>query len=323
MTANKKSTPPDRIRGFTSLADHQAGAAEGRIATSELDGFTLRRIWHQGEWWHSVIDVVGALTESVDAKDYWAQTKKRLNKEGANEPLTKCQRLKMPAQDGKMRETDGATTETLFRIIQSVPSKRAEPIKQFLAKVGAERLQEIAQPSRIVDRAIQTYRDKGRDDEWVDGRLQSISSRNELTDEWKDRGADGVKGAPITAAMSKEMLGVTPKEHRELKEIDDSVELRDQFDNLELAVTTLGERAAKAIIKARDTKSFSETKEASLAGAKVAGDAARKIEEEIGRKIANKSNFLTDAERTKIAARKAAVAAAALEKPSKKPKNRK
>ena len=216
-------------------------------------------------------------------------------------------------------QTDCATTITLLRIVQSVPSKRAEPIKQFLAKVGAERLEEIAQPSRIVDRAIQTYRDKGRDDEWIDGRLQNISSRNELTDEWKHRGADGVKAAPITAAMSKEMLGVTPKEHRDLKGIDDSTELRDQFDNLELAVTTLGERAAKEIIKARNTKTLDDTKKASLAGAKVAGDAARKIEEEIGRSIANASNFLTAEEKAKIQAR--AAEKAAIPKPEKKSKS--
>ena len=307
---SKKAAPPDRIRGFTSLADHEAGTAEGKIAATELEGYSLRRIWHNGEWWHSVVDVVGALTDSADAPGYWRNTKKRLlEKEGADETVTKCYGLKLPAPDGKMRATDCAPTAILFRIIQSVPSKRAEPIKQFLAKVGAERLEEIAQPSRIVDRAIQTYRDKGRDDEWIDGRLQNISSRNELTDEWKHRGAEGVKAAPITAAMSKEMLGVTPKEHRDLKGIDDSIELRDQFDNLELAVTTLGERAAKEIIKARNTTTFDDTKKASLVGAKVAGDAARKIEEEIGRPIANPSNFLTAEEKAKIQARTAEKAA--------------
>ncbi len=322
MTASKRSTPPDRIRGFTSLADHEAGTAEGRVATTELDGYTLRRIWHKGEWQHSVVDVVGALSESADGRNYWKVLKKRLRDEGADQSVTNCNQLKLPASDGKYYKTDCATTETLFRIIQSVPSKRAEPIKQFLAKVGAERLEEVAQPSRIVDRAIQTYRDKGREDEWIDGRLQSISSRNELTDEWKERGAKGVKGAPITAAMGKEMLGHTPKEHRTLKGIDDSIELRDHMDNLELAVVTLGERAAKEIVKARNTKTFEETKNASLTGAKVAGNAAREIEKEIGRTIANSGNFLTDTERVKLAARKAAETAAALEKPPIKPKKR-
>lgn len=304
---SKKIAPPDRIRGFTSLAEHEAGTTEGRVAIGELDGYPLRRIWHKGEWWHSVVDVVGALSESANPGTYWRVLKKRLKGEGADKVVTDCNALKLPTEGGSQK-TDCASTETLFRIMQSVPSKRAEPIKQFLAKVGAERLEEIAQPSRIVDRAIQTYRDKGRDDEWIDGRLQSISSRNELTDEWKDRGAKGVKGAPITEAMGREMLGYTPKEHRELKGIDDSVELRDHMDNLELAVVTLGERAAKEIIKARDTKTFQDTKDASLAGAKVAGNAAREIEKEIGRKIANEANFLTDVEWKKIEARKAAEA---------------
>ena len=312
----KKAAPPDRIRGFTSLSDHEAGTAEGKIAVTELEGYSLRRIWHNGEWWHSVVDVVGALSESSDGRNYWKVLKKRLKEEGSDQSVTNCNQLKLPAADGKNYKTDCATTNTLFRIVQSVPSRRAEPIKQFLATVGAERLEEIAQPSRIVDRAIQTYRDKGRDDEWIDGRLQNISSRNELTDEWKHRGAEGVKAAPITAAMSKEMLGVTPKEHKDMKGIDDSIELRDQFDNLELAVTTLGERAAKEIIKARNTKTFDETKKASLAGAKVAGDAARKIEEEIGHSIANASNFLTAEEKAKIQAR--AAEKAAIPKPEKK-----
>ena len=327
MTSAKKTTPPHRIRGFTSLAEHEAGTTEGRVATTELDGYTLRRIWHQGEWWHSVVDVVGALSESADARNYWKVLKKRLVDEGANEPVTNCNQLKLRAQDGKMRVTDCATTETLFRIIQSVPSKRAEPIKQFLAKVGAERLEETASPSLAIDRAIQTYKDKGRDPEWIDGRLQAISSRNELTDEWKERGAGGVKAAPITAAMSKEMLGVTPSEHRDLKGLDKKTDLRDHMDNLELAVTTLGERAAKEIIKARDTKTFDDTKDASIAGAKVAGNAAREIEKEIKRSIANESNFLTGAERAKIEARKIADAdakkLATENKPKKKPGSKK
>lgn len=288
----EKATPPDRIRGFTSLADHEAATFDGKITTSEVDGYKLRRVWHEGQWWHSVVDVIGALAESADGRNYWKVLKKRLVDEGARQSVTECNQLKLPAADGKNYKTDCAPTDILFRIIQSVPSKRAEPIKQFLAQVGAERLEEIAQPGKAVDRAIQTYRDKGRDDDWIDGRLQNISSRNELTDQWKERGAEGVKAAPITAAMSKEMLGVTPAEHRTLKSIDKNTELRDHMDNLELAVTTLGERAAKAIVVARDTKTFEATKAASLVGAKVAGDAARRIEEEIGRPIANSSNFL-------------------------------
>ncbi len=289
---SKKTTPPDRIRGFTSLVDHEAATTEDKIVISEVDGCSLRRIWHEGEWWHSVVDVVGALAEPTNLRRYWSDLKRKLATEGDIEVYEKIVQLKLPADDGKMRDTDCASTKDLFRIIQSIPSKRAEPIKQYLAKAGAERIADTAQPSRLVDRAIDGYRKKGREDEWIDGRLQNTSARNELTDEWAKRGAEGVKAAPITAAMSQEMLGVTPSGHRGMKGLSKSAELRDHMDNLELAVTTLGERAAKAIIVARDTKDFQSTKDASLTGAKVAGDAARKIEEELGRPIANNSNFL-------------------------------
>lgn len=322
----KKTKPPDRVRGFTSLADHEAGTSEGKIVVSEIDGYSLRRIWHEGQWWHSVGDVVGALSESVDGRKYWNKLKERLSSEGS-EVVTTCHQLKLPAADGKMRSTDCAPTASLFRIIESVPSRRAEPIKQFLAQVGAERLEELAQPSKIVDRAIKTYRDQGRDDEWIDGRLQNISARNELTDEWKKRGAEGVKAAPITQEMHKEMLGHAPSEHRRLKRLGDQHELRDHCDGLELAIVTLGERAAKTIVVERDTKNFHDTKAASLDGAKIAGDAARKVEEAIGRPIANKANFLTaeqravaEAEEEQLRLKEEAKAAARLAKPKRKKK---
>ncbi len=285
---------PERIRGFTGLAEHEASTYDGKIVAVEHEGYRFRRVWHEGQWWHSVVDVVGALAESRDAKDYWAQTKRRLQlDEGAGETLTKCQRLKLPATDGKLRETDCAPLDALFRIIQSIPSPKAEPVKQFLAQAGAERLEEIAQPSRAVDRAIRTYRDKGRDEEWIDGRLQNISARNELTDEWKGRGVETPgKIAGLTKDMSKEMLGVTPAEHKTMKALSKGHDLRDHMGTLELAVTTLGEQAAKAIVVARDTQVYPETREASMDGAKVAGDAARKIEVQIGRPIANGDNFL-------------------------------
>jgi len=293
--ATKKTTPPDRIRGFTSLADHEAATTEGLVRISDINGYSVRRIWHQDEWWHSVVDVVGALTESKDSGGYWRNTKKRLKNEGS-EAVTKCYALALPTEGGSQK-TDCADTETMFRIIESVPSKNAEPIKQYLAMAGAERIKDTAQPSRLVDRAINTYRDQGRDDEWIDGRLQNISARNELTDEWKERGAEGVKAAPITQEMHKEMLGHTPAEHRRLKRLGNSHELRDQFDGLELAITTLGERAAKTIVVERDSKTFADTKTASIDGAKIAGEAARKIEAAIGRPIANKTNFLTPKQR--------------------------
>ncbi len=283
------------------MDDHQAATYEGKIVKSIIDGFNLRRIWHDGEWWHSVIDIVGAITESSQPKRYWTDLKSKMEKEeGFSETYEKIVRFKLKAEDGAMRQTDCAPNATIFRIVQSIPSPRAEPIKRFLAELGAERIEEIAQPSKAVDRAIQTYRDQGRDDEWVDGRLQNISGRNELTDEWKERGATDKMGI-LTNDMSKEMLGVTVAQHKEMKRLEKKHELRDQMDNLELAVVTLGERAAKAIIVAQDTKTYDKTRKATMTGAKVAGDAARRIEEEIGRKIANDSNFLVAIPETKLA----------------------
>lgn len=326
---SKKTTPPDRIRGFTSLADHEAATTEGTIRISEIDGYELRRIWRGNDWWHSVADIAGALAESKDGRKYWNKLKQRLSEEGS-EVVTKCHQLKLPAPDGKMRETDCATTEDMFRVIESIPSKRADPIKQYLAMAGAERIKDTAQPSRLVDRAIEGYRKQGREDEWIDGRLQNISARNELIDEWKNRGAEGVKAAPITAEMHKEMLGHTPAEHSSLKRLGRmNGELRDHCDGLELAITTLGERAAKTIIVERDTKTFGDTKAASLDGAKIAGDAARKIQEAIGRPIANKSNFLTpeqrviaEAEEEQLKLEAAAKEAAKLAKTQKPKKSR-
>jgi len=231
MALNKKTTPPDRIRGFTSLSEHEASAYEGKIVVSDHDGYRFRRVWHRGEWWHSVVDVVGAIAETTgkDTGAYWRKLKQRLKeKEGASQVVTSCHELRLPADDGKNYKTDCAPTNVMFRIIESMPVPRAEPIKQFLAQAGAERLEEITQPSKAIDRAIQTYRDKGRDDEWIDGRVQNISSRNELTDEWQQRGFVGRRTGALTASMSKEMLGVTPAEHKVMKQIGERENLRDR-----------------------------------------------------------------------------------------------
>lgn len=296
--AKAKASPPDRIRGFSTLAEHEAATYEGKIVIADHGDHKLRRIWHDGQWWHSVVDVMGALTGSPDGRNYWKVTKKRLVDEGGNEAVTDCNQLRLPAADGKMRKTDCADTKTLYRIIQSIPAPNAEPIKQHLAQLGAERIEEIAQPSKAVDRAIQTFRDKGRDDEWIDGRLQNISARNELTDEWQKRGVPGGRMGGLTAQMGEEMLGVTPTQHRQMKQLGERDETRDHFDGLELAVVTLGERAAKTMVVAKNTTKYAETAKASMAGAKIAGDARRSIENETGRPVANGSNFLPKPDET-------------------------
>ncbi len=296
MTAAKPKTPPSRLTSFPGLNEYEAPDKmhEGRVGTADFNSAAVRWTWHEGERWFSVVDVVGVLSEADDPKDYWSKTKARMAKKGeAVETLTKCQRLKLPATDGKMRLTDCANTETLLRLIQSLPTKGAEPFKLWLAKVGQERIEEIEQPSKGVDRAIDAYRKQGRNDPWIDSRLQSVAARNQLTNEWKERGVGGEEIGPLTARMSKEMLGVTPAKHKEMKGLPaKGVEVRDQMDRLELAFTTLGEQSAVALITGTNAQGSEPTKEASMAGAAIAGAARRTLEEKLGRPVANGSNFL-------------------------------
>lgn len=290
----KASQPPARIRGFTSLEDHKAADQDGKVVIGEIDGFRLRRVWHNGEWWHSVVDVVSALTESADGRKYWNKLSQRLREEGS-EVVTSCHRLKLPADDGKMRETDCAPNSVLFRIIESAPFAKAEPIKLFLAEAGAQRLEERADPSRAIDRAIGHYRELGRDEEWIDHRLQNISARNELTDEWANRQVPTTKFGELTNEMSAVAMGIQPAAHAELKGVKPQT-LRDHMNKAELAITTVSETAAKEIVVHRDTKDLDDTKEASLAGAYVARAARTALEEQLGRPVASKSNFLPKAD---------------------------
>lgn len=285
-----KSQDDNRIQGFTSLGDNEAAAAEGAIRISEIDGYRLRRIWQDGEWWHSVSDLVGALAESDDGRKYWNKLKQRLAEEGS-EVVTNCHQLKLPAADGKLRATDCATTESVLRIVESVPSKRAEPIKRYLAMAGAERIKDTAKPSRLIDRAIETYRNQGRDDEWIEQRLQSIESRKELTDEWTKRGVSDRQMGAITNEMGAITMGVQPDSHANLKGVKRD-QLREHMTKTELALTNLSEVAGKDIMQTRDTKDFDSSREASLDGAHVARGAREKLEEKLGRQVVSKENFL-------------------------------
>ena len=289
----KKKEPklPARIRGFTSIEDHEAAQEDGKVVVGEVDGFRVRRIWHNGEWWHSVVDVVGVLSESENPNNYWKVLKKRLKDEGADQSVTECNQLKLPAADGKNYATDCATADTMFRIIESIPSKRAEPIKQYLAMAGAERLKDAADPSRAIDRAMGRYREMGRDEEWIDHRLQNISSRNELTDEWGNRNVPETKFGELTNEMSAVAMGIQPQAHAKLKGVKPNT-LRDHMEKTELAITTVSETAAKAIITHRDTKDLDDTKKASLDGAHVARAARTALEKQLGRPVASKTNFL-------------------------------
>ena len=216
-------------------------------------GKKIRKTLHNNEWWFSVADVVEALTDSVDAGAYWRKLKERLKDEGS-EVVTNCHGLKLPAPDGKMRETDCASTEGMFRIIQSIPSPKAEPFKRWLAKVGYERIQEIENPELATKRTRMLYKLKGYSDDWIEKRMRGIAIREELTDEWQKRGAQKDKDYEIlTAEISKAAFGITPGEYQKLKGLKRE-NLRDHMDDFELIFTMLGERATTEIHRTENSR---------------------------------------------------------------------
>src|SRR3989338_794863 len=220
-----------------------------------FQGKKIRRTWFNDEWWFSVVDIVGALTESKDPRNYWKVLKHRLNQEGS-EVVTKCNQLKLPAPDGKFYETDCANTETLFRIIQSIPSPKAEPFKQWLAQVGYERVQEIENPELAQKRMKEIYKQKGYSDDWIEKSLRGIAIRDELTDEWKKRGVKTDKEFSIlTAEISKATFGMTPAEYHKFKGLKKE-NLRDYMNDLELIFTMLGERVSTEITRNEDVQGY-------------------------------------------------------------------
>jgi len=251
----------------------------------------IRRVFHNKEWFFSVIDVVGAIVEVKNTRRYWSDLKRNLQKEGFNEVYEKIVQLKMKASDGKMRQTDVANTETLFRIIQSIPSKKAEPFKQWLAKVGYERIQEIENPELAAERARQYYQALGYSDDWISKRLQSIEVRGKLTDEWKARGVkEGREYAILTAEISRATFGITPSEYRKVKDLKRE-NLRDHMTDLELIFTMLGEASTKNEAMKQDAKGFNENKQAAKEGGAAAGDALKAYEKRTGSKIVTEKNF--------------------------------
>lgn len=254
----------------------------------------IRSVWNEEEqqWYFSIIDVVGALTDSVDPSAYWRKLKQRLISEG-NETVTNCHRLKMQAADGKMRLTDVANTKDMLRIIQSIPSPKAEPFKQWLAQVGSERIAEIENPELAQKRIRDTYRAKGYSDEWIEQRIRGIAIRDTLTDEWKKRGIkEGKEYAILTAEISKATFGITPAEYKKLKSLDRPTEnLRDHMTDLELLFSALGEASTTEIAKTHDAYGMKENSSAAKAGGKIAGDARKALEKKTGRTVISKTNY--------------------------------
>ena len=259
----------------------------------------IRRTWHNNEWWFSVVDIITALTDSNRPRKYWSDLKKKLTEEGYAEVSDKIGQLKMPAPDGKMRITDCVNTQTIFRLIQSIPSPKAEPFKRWLAKVGYERVQEIQDPELAQKRMKEIYKAKGYSDNWVEKRVRGIAIRDELTDEWDSRGIETTKEYSIlTAEISKATFGMTPMEYRNYKGLKKE-NLRDHMSDLELIFTMLGEASTTKIARSKEAIGFIENKNAAKKGGKIAGDARKNLEIESGETIVTDENYLEKPESVK------------------------
>jgi len=264
-----------------------------------FQGMKVRRELYKDEWYFSVVDVIGVLTNSKNPRNYWKVLKHRLNEEGSNETVTNCNQLKLPAEDGKLRLTDCANVETLFRIIQSIPSPNANKFKLWLAKVGYERIQEIENPELAQKRMKELYKLKGYSNAWIEKRVRGIAVRDELTDEWNQRGVKTNKEYSIlTAEISKATFGLTPSEYKELKGLKRE-NLRDHMNDLELIFNMLGEAATTEMTKNKDAQGFDESKEAAQEGGEVAGEARKDLEKRSGKKIITNENFLEKPEKVK------------------------
>ena len=255
----------------------------------------IRRKWHEEEWFYSVVDVCGALTNSNNPRDYWYRIKKRVSDEEKAELSTICRQLKLSASDGKKYNTDCANSEGIFRIIQSIPSPKAEPFKRWLAKVGQDRLDEIENPELAQTRMKEIYEQKGYPKDWIDKRLRGIAIRQNLTDEWQERGIkDDLDYAILTAEISKATFGMTPGEYKKFKNlpVKSKANLRDNMDDLELIFTMLGERMTTEISKEEEPDTFDENKNVAKRGGNVAGNARKNAEKELGRSVVSKKNYL-------------------------------
>ena len=254
----------------------------------------VRSVYNEQDekWYFSVIDVIQVLTDSTVPKRYWSDLKKKLSKEGS-QAYDKIVHLKMTAEDGKNRVTDTADTETMLRLIQSIPSPKAEPVKQWLALVGADRIAEIENPELAQARIRATYKAKGYSDAWIEKRIRGIQARDELTNEWKNRGVkEGKEYSILTAEISKATFGIIPSEYKSLKGLTKPSEnLRDHMTDLELIFTMLGEASTTEIAKNKNAQGFIENQKAAKAGGNVAGNARKELEKKSGAKIVNKQNF--------------------------------
>lgn len=263
---------------------------ENQTTPMPFEGKEIRKIWHDAQWYFSVVDVIEVLTDSPIPKTYWSKLKTKIKAESQTYPNTV--RLKLVATDGRQRLTDCANTEGVLRIVMTVPSPKAEPLKLWLAQVGTERIQETENPEISIDRLTEIYRAKGYDDNWIGNRLKTIGIRKELTDEWQKRGIkDNTEFAILTAEIAKATFGLTPNEHAKLKGLDKQ-NLRDHMTNLELVFTALGEEVTRQLAIKDNTQGFAENHDIAIQGGTFAGNARERLEAEKGLKVVSKDNFL-------------------------------
>ena len=259
-----------------------------------FEGSQIRSVWdnEREEWYFSVVDVIGSLTESNNPRDYWYRVKKRMSDEERSELSTICRQLKLKAPDEKMRLTDVADMQGIFRIIQSVPSPKAEPFKMWLAEVGKERIDEIIDPELTIDRALESYARKGYSREWINQRLQAIQVRKELTDTWQDYGVKGGNEyAILTNEISKAWSGMTTREYKDFKGLKKE-NLRDNMTTTELILNMLAETATKDIAEAKNPQGLEENKQVAQDGGSIAGDARKSIEARTGKPVITSKNAI-------------------------------
>lgn len=252
----------------------------------------IRSVWdnEKEEWYFSVVDVVGALTDSVNARDYWYKMKKRMTDEEKSELSTICRQLKLKAPDGKMRLTDVADIQGIFRVIQSIPSPKAEPFKMWLAQVGKDRIDEITDPELIIDRALETYLKKGYSKEWINQRLQAIQVRKELTDAWQEHGVKkGIEYAILTDEISKAWSGMATREYKDLKGLKKE-NLRDNMSTLELVLNMLAEATTTELTNIHNPNGLEENKKVAKRGGTIAGNTRKEIEADTGKSVITAKN---------------------------------
>ncbi|PQL19860.1 BRO family protein [Veillonella sp. T34266-5] len=259
-----------------------------------FEGSQIRSVWdnEREEWYFSVVDVIGSLTESNNPRDYWYRVKKRMSEEERSELSTFCRQLKLKSTDGKSYKTDVADMQGIFRIIQSVPSPKAEPFKMWLAEVGKERIDEIIDPELTIDRALESYARKGYSREWINQRLQAIQVRKELTDTWQDHGVKGGNEyAILTNEISKAWSGMTTREYKDFKGLKKE-NLRDNMSTTELILNMLAETATKDIAEAKNPQGLEENKQVAQDGGSIAGDARKSIEARTGKPVIISKNAI-------------------------------